>query len=308
MPPAPDAALSALAPGTLLVRDSAIHTVSAEGVAAGMTLEHLFAMAAGLGAGATAVLPDGVKIVFQRGPFTIWVHQCPPCVRTLEWIAANSKEKFGTGTKYRKVTIALPYVIVFSVFHPAAEGCTTLAKHNECFFRNAPLTSADDELCYPALLNCSKFNAAIQPAKPLSWICTQYLDRGFEAESDPNRCQRRAFKALMACLYETGFNYSSEHHEESSWFTESRGIDPRVATIEAWQAASAADPLFVLDLPWLPTRMSVAQVAERTFGILNATGPDLRTAKALARFVMNHGEGAFPPTTATQLTMDAMLL
>ena len=45
-----------------------------------------------------------------------------------------------------------------------------LSGHNECFFRRRPLEKEDDDLLYPALLNCSKFTP--QEGKPLSWICT----------------------------------------------------------------------------------------------------------------------------------------
>jgi hypothetical protein len=121
------------------------------------------------------------------------------------------------------------------------------------------------------------------------------MDRGFEKEEDLNLRQQLAFRALLACLYDAGFNYSSEHHEASSWWTESRGVDPRIADVEAWQAASTANPLFVLDLPWLPVGMSVAQVAARIFSIHRGELPDLRTAKALSRYLLNHGEGSFPP-------------
>lgn len=293
-------------PGTLLVKDSAIHTVSPEGVTASMSLESLFASVAGLGAEATpTVLPDGIKLVLRKGPLVVWVHQCPPRVRRVRWIDPASKVQFGPGTKYRHVSIALPYVIVFAVFMPLDGGRVLLAKHNECFFRNAPLASASDRLFYPALLNCSKQKQPEQALKPLSWICTQHMDRGFELEPDVHLRQRLAFGSLMACLYDAGFNYSSEHHEASSWWTESRGVDPRIADVEAWQQASVRNPLFVLDLPWLPVAMNVAQVAERIFSIHRGEIPELRTAKALSRFVLNRGEASLPPPAAAPATLTA---
>jgi hypothetical protein len=157
---------------------------------------------------------------------------------------------------------------------------------NECFFRNDPLQSLDDELFYPALLNCSKFHRP--EGNPLSWICTQYLDRNsFINEPDTNKRLRIAFRELLRCLLDTGFNYSSEHHEQSSWFTESRRVDPRLASVEAWQQASEKDPLFVLELPWLKTGLSVAQVADRIFKNLKVPVAPVATSADMARVVFN---------------------
>ena len=96
------------------------------------------------------------------------------------------------------------------------------------------------------------------------------------------------FEALRHCLLETAFNYSSEHHEDSSWFTESRQADPRVASIEAWQDATNADPNFAMDVPWLPTGHTLAQVVDRIFNNLRNPAHDLATAAALARVIFNH--------------------
>jgi len=277
----------------LLIQGSEIRTSTPEGVEARMPLADLFDKLIGYRNDVRAtVLPDGIKAVFERGPVTIWVHEIPPCVRLLKWIAADSEQMFGEGTKYRDVAVALPYVIVLAVFAPGERGRLTLASSCEAFFRNRPLGGPGDELLFPALLNCSKFEP--QEGHPLAWICTQHLDRSFDLEEDPGRRLRLGFKALLSCLFDTGFNYSSEHHEGSSWFTESRGVDPRVSSIEAWQQATAADPLFAVEVPWLPTHMSLAGVAERILDNLGAGWPAVDSAGALARFVINHAADSGP--------------
>jgi hypothetical protein len=147
----------------------------------------------------------------------------------------------------------------------------------------------DDDLFFPALLNCSKF---VPPeGRPLSWICTQHL-KATPAMHDPDLNKRltASFEALRRCLFETGFNYSSENHEASSWFTESRQVDPRVATVEAWEAASAKDPLFVLDVPWLKTGYALRQVLDRIFRNQNARKNHGHNAAALARLIFNHAK------------------
>ena len=180
------------------------------------------------------------------------------------------------------MNISLPYLVVLAVFEHGQ-----LSEFNECFFRVAPLESENDALGYPALLNCSRF----QPpdGRPLSWICTQKLDRSkLLTESDPAVRFRAGFCALMHCLLETGFNYSSEHHEGSSWFTESTRVDPRVRTIENWETATAEDPLFVLDVPWLPTGMSVKGVVQRIFKNHQRRPNRIRSVRDLFRIIFHH--------------------
>ena len=107
-------------------------------------------------------------------------------------------------------------------------------------------------------------------------------------DTDPGKRLTAGFNALRHCLLETGFNLSSEHHEHSSWWTESRKVDPRLNTVEAWEAASAEYPLFVLDVPWLPANHTVRQAVDRIFSHQQSRVKVPRTAGALARIVFNH--------------------
>jgi len=232
------------------------------------------------------ILPAGMKAILPEGVLTIWVHESPPRTYHLQWIADDSPAPFGKGTKYRHVRLALPYVVMLAVFGPGPGGRLQLLSSNECFFRIKPLRSLDDELFYPALLNCSRFEP--QEGRPLSWICTQYLNLArLAAEPDQDKRMCASFDALRHCLLETGFNYSSENHEASSWFTESRKCDERVRTVDKWQEASARDPLFVLDVPWLKTGHSVRQVAARIAKNLGIHKPEFNTAASLARVIFN---------------------
>ncbi len=271
----------------LTIQGSEIHAVSPEGKEATMPLDALYQRVAGVGMETgSMVLPDGVKAVKSDGPITVWVHQTPPRVYKLKWIAKDSPERYGKGCKYRDVVISLPYLVVLAVFNQSRKGFTTLSKQNECFFTNKPLSSLDDTLFYPALLNCSKFEPP--EGKPLSWICTQHLDRGFDTEEDTNTRMRLGFKALMHCLLEAGFNYSSEEHEASSWFTESASVDPRVADIDDWQKATAEDRFFALELDWLPTGKTVSETIQRIFKYHGASRPKLTDATAIQKLVFTH--------------------
>jgi hypothetical protein len=234
------------------------------------------------------IYPDGVKAVRTEGAITIVVHETPAQVYNLKWIAGDTAAPYGKGAKYRNVRIALPYLVTLLVFRNGYGGQPlTLAEFNECFFRVAPLESFDDELLFPALLNCSKFTPP--EGRPLSWICTQHLNfAAVNREATPARRMRAGFRALMHCLLETGFNYSSENHEGASWFGESRGVDTRVSTVERWEEATTQDPLFVLEVPWLKTGLSLGQIVERIFKNHGALNGAAWTSATLARHVFNY--------------------
>ena len=237
----------------------------------------------------STVLPDGIKAVRTRGRRTIWVHETPPATYNLKWIAPDSRVKFGRGTKYRNVRIAAPYIVIFCVFDLDDRRQPQLSAFNECFFRTAPINQLDaDELCYPALLNCSKFPT--EQGHPLAWICTQYVDFGKLLEiDDPSARMRASFKTLMECLLGSAFNLSSEEHEGASWFTEtvSKSVDPRIASIERWQEESAKDASFVLDVPWLKTGFTVAQMLERILHLNRAPGVEVVSSDDIARLIFN---------------------
>lgn len=221
---------------------------------------------------ADVVLPDGVKALVPTGQGCILVHQTPPRVFNLRWIAADSKVPYGRNAKYRQVKIGLPYLIVLAVFQSVGGDILRLSGRNECFFSNHPIDGQgfDTPLAYPALLNCSKF--VDREEHPMAWICTEHLSpRHHAGEQTLQASLRAGMTALLRHLLESAFNRSSEEHELSSWFSETvkAHVDPRIASIESWEAATREDPCFVLDVPWLPTGYTLGQITER---IAEATG------------------------------------
>src|ERR1041385_6056272 len=264
-----------------------VTALSPEGKTASMPLEDFTARMAPRRMDTTGViLPSGVVAMNSEGPITIWVHQTPPSVYRFKWIARDSPAPYGSEAKYRTVRIALPYLLVFAVF-TGEPGQLTLSKNNECFFRNDPLECDEEEVHYPALLNCSKI-ALPDGGGHRSWICTQHLVRShFDREKDPGRRMRGAFKELMRCLLETGFNLSSETHEGASFFTESRNCDARIATVEDWEKATDKDPLFVLDVAWLKTGLTVRQMIDRIIQY-HRPGRAPASSASLAKLVYGH--------------------
>jgi hypothetical protein len=240
------------------------------------------------------ILPDGVKAVMSRGPITLWFWEKAPSVQNLKWIAADSPGHYGTrdGTRatYRKVRIALPYLIIIAAFSMGPDGMPNGLGQNECFFRNEPLKSINDELCFPALLNCSKWSDEAE-SHALSWICTQHLKPNPLMHSEnPGDRFIGGFEAVRYCLLETGFNRSSENHEGNSWFKYSavdQKIDPRIATVERWEAETKKDPLFAVEVPWIKSHRSVKDMAERCFRRFRAPDQSVKTSNDLYRVIFN---------------------
>jgi hypothetical protein len=276
---------------TVTIEGDEVRAALPEGVAASMKLESLLErIQATVPDSRGAILPDGVKCVLPTGNGCVVVHQTPPRVYNFRWITADSKAEYGPGTSYRQVRLALPYLIVLAVFERARGGLPRLSGRNECFFVNQPLDvkGLDTELCYPALLNCSRFPE--EPGQPLAWICTQHLSpREYAMGQNLEQSLRMGLQALLHHLLETGFNRSSEHHELNSWFAESvaAGIDPRIASVDAWERATAKDPLFVLEVSWLPTGFSLGKATERIGQGGRRSGARVTCANDVARLILN---------------------
>jgi hypothetical protein len=272
---------------TVTIQGGKVEAVSPEGVRASMCLPKLIERISPRRLDTLeCVLPDGVKAIRPCPNGAIVVHQTSPRICDFRWIEGDSPAPFGPEATYRSVRIALPYLVVMAAFVYAPEGGLRLTNGNECFFANRPLRSLTDELLFPALLNCSRF--VPQEGRPLSWICTQHLDRRrINRGRDDDRRLERSLGALLAHLLETGFNLSSEMHEGDSWFsaTAAAKVDERVESVEAWVAATEEDPLFALEVPWIPTGLSVAEIADRMGELQKGPRRSFSTAGDLARIL-----------------------
>ena len=201
-----------------------------------------------------AALPDGLKWIERRDGLMLVIHQSPPHVRQLRWIAPDSPELSGPGTTYRRVRLSLPYVLTFAMFYVHGES-PTLSDGNELYFSNRPILGLDDPVCYPALLNLSKVPGH---NRQRAWICTQHLRR---RDADPWTSQ---LHDLLQHVWNGGFNQSSERHEGASWYQESHGV-PRLHPVEEWDRASRENDAFALSVNWLPAPQSVGDIIEAMF-------------------------------------------
>jgi hypothetical protein len=271
----------------ILIEGEVVQAITPEGAEARISVEHLITcLTAASHLTRDVVLPHGSAVIQARGTTAVVIHDTPHRVWNLKWLDEKSPAPYGPLATYRQVRLALPHVIVFAVFDIDRRGTFQLSGFNECYFSNQALKSLGQELCYPALLNCSKVTSP--DGRRLSWICTEQMQRPPRTASrDVNAQVQGALKALLRCLFETGFNFSSEHHEGRSWFSESTRVDPRVASAKAWEAATRKDPYFVLDVPWLRTGMTVARILEAIFTFRGCGNDSVKTSEDLARYVFN---------------------
>ena len=229
-------------------------------------------------------LPREVRFAYSRSGVSILGCEYPPGPYTLSWITENSPAPYGPEAQYENVTISLPYVIVLAVFER-----TRLSSLNECFFRTAPLNDIDEEneLLFPGLLNCSRFVPS--EGHPLSWICTQKLDRRcIRRERDSRKQIAVGLNALRRCLFEQSFNWSSDHNEHSSWYSESRSVDERISTVNRWQEETTKDRFMGLEIPWLKTNETLKTVVDRIFQNQGVTANGISNSQQLARLMINN--------------------
>jgi hypothetical protein len=197
-------------------------------------------------------LPDGLKLIHWRDPLLLLVHQMPPHVRRLRWITDDSPEDFGPGTRYRPVRLSIPYAITLALYQKHAAGLT-LTHNNELYFRNEPLRSCDDRLCYPALLNVSRI---AMPRRAKAWICTQHL------HYPPQADWTEQFRALLEHTWNGGFNRSSERHEGQSFYGDAKGVHRDLHPVERWEQATARDETFALRVSWKAATLCLSELID----------------------------------------------
>lgn len=192
-----------------------------------------------------------LRAVYSRNGQLVFLVECAPGLYTMPWID-ESRKKQG----YRDVQIAVPYTVFFI---GTTHGGNLL--NSSVYFRTAPLTASDfsDPLCDPHFLNCS-----VRAYGVYCWICYVRM----RAHPEPGESLLEFVAACVKYFWDAPFNRSSEQNEGQSFFGKGCGVgkpatpipDARVRSIEAWEAASAADPRFALTVPWTPAGRTVADV------------------------------------------------
>jgi hypothetical protein len=292
---------SAMSQELVTIRGQRVEARRPEGATASQELsEFLQKLAPSVMSTCGAVLPDGVRMICSTRKMSILIWELAPQVHRVRWIRKNSPAPFkmpGREVAYEFRQLALPYLVIAAVFVRGPKGRLVLTGRNEAYFRTETLKSGDDPLLFPALLNISKFPASAAAERPLAWICTQHTNlRALAKEPDFNRRVRRSLLALKSTILEAGFNYSSEHHELTSYWSLSAKRIPEVADLDRWEECSRRDPLFVLNVPWLPAasgrkKLNVHGLVDRIVAQAGAEDTPIASVEDLSRLVFNDAPG-----------------
>jgi hypothetical protein len=217
-------------------------------------------------------IPDNVKWLVSCGRLQIAIVELKPALRRVLWIDERaSPVPFGPEAIVRPRRLATPYVVLKAPFLRGR-----VIPRVEVFYRNEPLRSLDGPggaLLWPNLLNVSPNSHGCT-----AWFCTQYLG----AERLPPGLTA-GLHAVVSHLWGGGFTRSSEFHEGQSAFGKAvqDGLPPEATDLDRWEAASVADPRFVLGIPWRDAELTVRKLIEAELRC-HRTLPRKATAAALA--------------------------
>jgi hypothetical protein len=240
------------------------------------------------------VLPRGTRAVRSVPGGLVVVFETPPGVHRVRWIAPTPEAKRGRGTVYREVELAFPYLILVTGVRIGSAGIPVHRGWTEAYFSNQPLTSSQDRLHYPPLLNVCR-----TPEGGGSVVCMQGLVRSPAPDTDDVSVRvHHELSAVVGHFLHSGFNEDFERIGRTSTFNDPRAKpeDPRLATIEDWERASAEDPDFVLDVSWVPTGRTLGDALRGT-GVESGAGSPVRNAR-LQRMILGNGTRLAPPAEA----------
>jgi hypothetical protein len=179
------------------------------------------------------VLPRGVRIWEERGDAVAVAVEVPPHARTVRWLAEDSRQPYGPGASYGERFLAFPWVVLLLVLRGGA-----LTGHQQLYYRTAPLAPGDEDLLLPNLPNVA------QGYGQRCWVCLASLHRPARAPGST------LIDGVVDHVFSAAFNRSSEVNEGNSWWGAMRGLDPRVASLEAWEAATRESRHFALGVRW----------------------------------------------------------
>lgn len=193
------------------------------------------------------LMPDYTRIYYRKGVTEVLVLEYPPQIRIMRYTGmlaqrANSTADLAEGrqTAVSQYSLALPYVVFIFKF--------VAGKFAEvrCAFSDRPLKRLEERPLRPYLSN---IDSTLK-------VC---LGRSFDESQllEGQIVQQAAY--VLSHFWQTVYSDEWSHHywDNKKHFEDS---DPRLATLEAWQAASVENPLFVVeDVPWL-------QHSEENFG------------------------------------------
>lgn len=185
------------------------------------------------------LMPDYTRIYYRKGNTEVLLQEYPPQVRLMKFMGSLAKREHSTarqneaeaGRTYH-YSLALPYVVFLFKF---VNGVFTEVR---CAFSDRPLRSLDERPLRPYLSNIDS-------------NLTVCLGRDFDRNQlvKDNIVQQAAL--VLSHFWQTSYSdeWSAHFWANKSHFQD---VDPRMASMDAWQDNSAENPLFVVEnVDWL---------------------------------------------------------
>ena len=204
------------------------------------------------------VLPPGTRWLAARKDLLFLVVEHLPQGRSLR---ASWEKKGGDG--YRTYRLAFPYILYLLSFYRG------LLEEMKMFYRVAPLTSLEDALYHTNLPNVRGEPGHYGSQR----VCLRYRPEMLEGVP-----LAEAVPALIDFFWSTGFNQDIK----GSAFERAQNLDPRIASFEAWEAATREDPLFPLQIDWEQTGQSIPGLWLECLQLHGDTDQPLASAGELA--------------------------
>jgi len=186
----------------------------------------------------TPLLPAGTRLFARWRHTAVLVIEETPRVRHLRWSPKTLKSEGA----YTEHGLAFPFILYLVGFHQGD------FEEMRIYFRTAPLVSEADPLYFPNLWNVQAAESPLARCR----ACLRGRPEGLE------RAVGEQAEDLIEYFWGTGFNLDIE----DNCFDRAQSRDPRIATLEAWEAASRADPLFPLSVPWEPVGLTLGQALD----------------------------------------------
>jgi hypothetical protein len=196
------------------------------------------ALADGHQADRTPVLPEGSRLFARWRHTTVLVIEEAPRVRRVRWSAKTLKSE-GSYTEHH---LAFPFIVYLIGFYQAEFDTMRI------YFRTEPLRSEEDALYLPNLWNVQAAESPLARCRACLRGRPEGLDRPVGEQA----------AGLIEFFWSTGFNQDIE----DNCFDRARTRDVRIATLEAWEAATQEDPLFALGVAWEPIHLSLGQALD----------------------------------------------
>jgi hypothetical protein len=195
------------------------------------------------------LLPPGTRWVIIRGPSLIITVEHAPRIRLVRW----SEKALDEPGSYRRARLAFPYIVYLLLFHHGS------FEEMRLFYRDAPLASEGDALYMPNLWNISASESPLAKCR----VCL----RGRPVFDDLTVTGQA--QAAIEFFWDAGFNLDIE----SNCFRRATALDERIATLESWETASSADPLFPLAIHWEETGLNLRKAGEHLLDWRGTTRP-----------------------------------